>query len=262
MRWVICATLVASISFTAVSADAATARVGMEFKVTEPVAKKHWGGPFELTQAGHPDNNFWSFCVEFKGNIEVDGKVPYAIDGIGSETTGQKPQHHLTGYSAWLFTMFSGTKGQFGVDSNEWKLPTLITDGGITDSEYDILQKAIWAGMVSDPSQAVDQIGAEEPTSGHECDFDGDSLSWADLDALGIGKTAFNESGWGGTDVLADQLAFLGDVRIISLVDPQGNDIQDQLTINPVPKTASLSIWAMFAGLAVALAWRNRRRLS
>jgi hypothetical protein len=239
---------------------------------------KQYGGPYEMNRSnpGDPsppstpdrdpanmtDQYFWTFCVE--QNEFFNPGNTYYVGGIGDFSYRSSKQ--LSGYSAWIYSMYRNI--------DNWVLPTQITTGGLTGAECNVMQYAIWLGLVETDgvigSADVGAYGAEQRI-GKQNDYlhiGYHDLTWPILHTnYGLGIEDFLASGWGGSDPFNDR----GRVVVLNMYTAKDHYdcqhlAQDQLGIGPpelpppVPEPVSFIIWSFLgaAGLAVGY-WRRRK---
>jgi hypothetical protein len=263
----------------AVSAPAmATIQTGNIFQLTWPNFSPHgYEGPFQMIpNGGNPIavDNFYTFCVEQKefftpglsyqiGQTTALGVISNGI-GIKSVLTNRT----LTGYSAWIYSMFRNDDG--------FNLPVAITgDGGITTTEYNALQYAVWAGMVKKDNGGSGIVGGTDAEQhvGDSNSYLGRGWTWDQLDALDISYSDFLASSWAGAGSNeAAKLAEVGNVQVLNLYGYNSTKkwydcpAQDQLGIIPgqgqdhnVPEPAALIIWSLLSLSGGLWAWARRR---
>lgn len=249
---------------------AASINVGDTYQIDHhPSPGQSQGGPFEFIRTSSPvvgeplgvnpsdpllqktlpstwnDAYFWSFCVEI-GEFFSPGNT-YPVFAIADAT--YKTGRDLSGYNAWIYTMFR--------DADGWHLPSAILSGGITGAEYNLLQNAAWAGMVGD-SGVVGGGGSEDDRAELVIS------DWTPYEALGIGYDDFLASTWGGGVPEEQALAYLGRVKVLNM-GPLGL-AQDHLGLvsgqtlpPPLPEPSTLIIWSLL-GAASWLGMRIYRR--
>jgi hypothetical protein len=234
-------------------------QAGDVFTITWP----HTGlqGPFLMTDTDivHPvtDSPFLTFCAEQAGTFTPGNQ--YRVRDVS--TASDQGNYKLSGYTAWLYTMFRGEDG--------WALPALFNTQA---DKYDALQYAIWAGMVQNVSSSI-YVGSASADQqfGAACSYLGNK-SWtsAVLDSLyGIGLSSFEHSGWAGIDYqhASGMYDEVGGVRVLNLTTLGGCCAQDQLAIvgctvhptSPVPEPTTILVWTLL-GLSVCLGtlWRKK----
>jgi hypothetical protein len=197
-------------------------------------------GPFLMTEKVLSGDTqvapFETFCVEVNEYFHIGNT--YSVAGIGVQTihTG----NYLTPYTAWVYTKYS-TDATFRSNVD-------------TGTEYNLVQKAIWAGMVKNVGDTPGSVGSEyaKYTSTPFANIQ------IDLGNLGISLANYASSGWSG----------FGDVKVLNMVGPvpHTTDSQDQLALIPsegtpqVPEPMSVIVWSLlglcFVGTAI---WRRRK---
>jgi len=208
-----------------------------------------YGGPFWATiyadgssphvgTGGTPYTSFVTFCVERTEYFNPGTR--YDIKGLTEQS--QNSQKYLTGYAAWVYAK-----------------TTEVNPRDLANQTFMLYaQQAIWAGMVTkDTSGNLNTPGlAGSGLPMGTPDF-GDILV-AGGAKVNIDYDTFLGSGWGG-------LAELHGYKVINVQDARGNPKQDQV-ISPenstgaIPEPASLLIWSVAGGVAVAGAAIRRRR--
>jgi hypothetical protein len=268
--------------------------VGNSYHITDPSGGIYTGGegPFLMTNTANSSDSFYTFCVERNEVFYPDTSHNYWVGSIteGSMLTNRE----LTGYSAWLYTMYQGylahpSSGAWNTPGN-WNLPPDIlsllgtpaapgTTANVIKAN-NMLQFGIWAGMVRENGTGVgggpinDDAKKAEITWGeagqggvgpyYNSHYSGNPVGTY-LDDYGLGTADFNASGWGGLDEL-------GDVWILNIYGGNSfntnpaNRAQDQIAIVPglrqednVPEPATLIIWSLLSLSGGLWAWARRR---
>jgi hypothetical protein len=210
----------------AVSA-AASIEVGDSFTITV-ADKTPWPySPYTMTKkTTGASESFQTFCAE-RAEEFYSGHT-YKVANIGTVT--QNTHYKLTDYVAWLYTSFrNGALSQID-----------------TSAEYNLLQNAIWAGMVKNNGE----IGSSDS------EFQIAKNDWKAYDNLGIGINNFKAAGW---------TKGLGDVVVLNMVYGTDNAAQDQLGLvenqsqSATPEPTALAIWSIL-GLTAVGAHGVRRR--
>jgi hypothetical protein len=217
----------------------AAIEVGDQFKMTKPYSISSQG-PFLMTEKVLSGDTqvapFETFCVEVNEYFHIGNT--YSVAGIGVQTihTG----NYLSPYTAWVYTKYS--------------TDTTFHDYVVDHEKFNLVQKAIWAGMVQNVGDAPGSAGSEyaKYTSTPFASIQ------TSLGNIGISLADFASSGWSG----------FGDVKVLNMVGPvpSTKDSQDQLAIIPsegtpqVPEPMSVIVWSLlglcFVGTAI---WRRRK---
>jgi hypothetical protein len=248
-------------------------------------APQQYEGPFEMNRtnpgdtpppvtpnrdpANMTDQYFWTFCVE-QSEFFTPGNT-YYVGGTGLFSYHSSKQ--LSGYSAWIYSMFRNIDKNDGTNT-KWGLPTQITSGGIDGAEYNVLQYAIWLGIVATGdvigSADVGGSGAEQQIGKKNgyLNINDNVLTWSVLNTnYGIGIEDFIASGWGGSNPYNDR----GQVVVLNMYsakDSYNNQhlAQDQLGIVPpetqhlVPEPVSFVIWILLGAVGLAVGFRRQKK--
>ena len=219
-------------------------------------------GPFLMTQwntaySGPKTGGlvFSTFCVE-KTEYFYPNNVPvYFINGMGLESV--LTNRTLTGYSAWLYSMYLGVDG--------YSLPTKFTSSTLTDKvKSDRLQFGIWAGMITEPpkdySGTIKSLVGSSTAEQEWGKSTGNPVAaYTDdqLHDIGIGREDFKNSTWAGYasgDESNGKYGNTGNILVLNTWGriPSGTgNAQDQLGYNPdygappVPEPISFVVWAL-----------------
>jgi hypothetical protein len=224
----------------------ASIEVGDSFTITAnyPTNRTAPYSPYTMVETAdasaknHATERFQTFCVE--ATEDFTSGHTYRVAGIGATTS---THYALTDYAAWLYTNFRNKT-----------LPLLFWQDkrDTTEAKYNLLQNAIWAGMVMDAGNDT-EIGKSGVS---ECAI----TDWKGYEKLGIGLTDFNKAVVGNKWKAGD----LGDVVVLNMVakDRDGNwtsPAQDQLGL--VPEPATLAIWSILGVCGIGGHLVRRRRL-
>ena len=223
-------------------------------------------GPFHMIpRAGGADVNYYTFCVETTEYFspgswyQVGKTVPGGISG-GINTASVRTGRDLTGYTAWIYSMYRGWDG--------WHLPSAFNV--MSTDLYNALQYAVWAGMVT-KGGAVGDSHAEQQI-GPASSYLGRGWTEVDLEGLGIGYSNFLDSTWGGPGTVpgtigeTTKLACLGSVRVLNLygwdsaTGTYDLPAQDQLGV--VPEPLSVLVWSLLGSCSFgfgAYRWYRRK---
>jgi hypothetical protein len=222
-------------------------------------------GPFYMTMnGGDPpaEESFLTFCVETTRYF-YPGHT-YTVLEPGPNDHSMMTNRNLSGYTAWIYTMFRG-------EDEQWQLPEYFNT--MTKQSYDILQYAVWAGMTrGTPSSTSVGAGGDDSTKAEQTFGQWNSYlqaSWTegDLHEIGLGLADFEASGWGTDEGYSDPYTYLDKVRVLNLTG-DFEDAQDQLcfadgeSIDPlVPEPISFMVWSLI-GLSIcgAACWQWRRK--
>jgi len=241
-------------------------------------------GPFYMNYVSGGVNpqavdSFLTFCVEHNEYFQPGNT--YKVDTL--DTKSIRTNRGLSGYDAWLYTMFR--------DEDGWQLPVALTNSLLTlKQQDDVLQYAIWAGMVGNnsdypssgtpPSASSANIGnakAEQqfgvvssylPAMNNVVALNGGALTDAILHTYGIGLYDFERSTWGVAAGYTDPYSYLGKVRALNLTGLDFPSAQDQLGFDytlqgtpPVPEPMSLIVWSVLGMCGCVAMYRRWKRV-
>jgi len=211
-------------------------------------------GPFLATVVDSPGGatDFLTYCVE-----TTEFFFPHYKYAVGDITDASvRTERDLSGYSAWLYTVFRADLEHPVGDDKSWAFKDPVD----TVTEYDLLQEAIWAGMLGS-SGVVGGSDSEKPIS-----------NWTPYTNEGFGLTDFQtavaKGRWPGENDI-DYVMVLN----MAYVPSEGEDpdpktrVQDMLTFyggdgisTIIPEPASLIAWSLLGCLGVAIGWWRRRK--
>ena len=272
------------VAFLAVQVSAAVVvDDGETWDVTYPAAPFNnvpgTGGPFTMTydhgsMTGDKTGlSFTTFCVQ-TNEYFTPGNNNLLVAEIGLETrlVDGNQDYNLTGYAAWVFDQFTQAGGLAAING--------ANDAAKQQNAY-LLQQAIWAGMVRDPSG--DGVGYASQVNTALSIINNATIEngAAMAGIIGTGSTDLSVQAWArtmaaGTIDLNNKSTWLGDtglntldfgngnVAILKMTTQGSSNTQDLIgyedTQARVPEPASLLVWSLLgAGVAGAGARRKRR---